>query len=190
MAEEIERRFLLAQAPNLPLAKKANIVQGYLNLDPARTVRIRVMDDEAYITVKGPKSFGAGKEFEYAIPLEDAREMLAMCGPYRTVEKSRIYLYPSSGETPWEIDIFEGKLGGDDPLVIVEKEFASRDTRVDFPAWLDGSVEITDNHDFSNAALAHADGATIKKLRDRILSGEEAHLVPQHLTEVPPDIKP
>ncbi len=188
MADEIERRFLLAQAPALPLAASKKIVQGYLNLDPARTVRVRIMDDEAFLTIKGPKSGGKGKEFEYPIPMEDAQEMLALCGD-RIIEKKRVCVYPSRDQKPFEIDIFEGKLGGPPPLVIVEREFPTSDMSMELTSWLEGAVEITDNHDFSNANMARADGEAILHLRDRILSGEDACLVPQHLTEVPPDIK-
>src|SRR5688572_17677369 len=144
MADEIERRFILPEVPNLPSAASQSILQGYLNFDPNRTVRIRIIDDHAFITVKGKRTGGAGKEFEYGIPLEDALQLMELCDPQQTIEKKRLSWHSAEDNHIWEIDIFGGKLGGPDGLVIAEVELPSISTPVANPSWLEGAVEITD----------------------------------------------
>ena len=51
---EIERKFLVTSDTfkNLAIAKN-RIVQGFLNTDPERTVRVRIIGGMAFLTVKG-----------------------------------------------------------------------------------------------------------------------------------------
>ena len=75
MGIEIERKFLVVgddwrQAPAVAYA------QGYLNRDKQRTVRVRVVEDSAWLTVKGASTGATRAEFEYPIPVADARQLL------------------------------------------------------------------------------------------------------------------
>ena len=79
MAIEIERKFLLKYFPNVDHETRVSITQGYLNLDKNKTVRVRVSGSSAFLTVKGLTQGASRKEFEYPIPLDDARDMLMMC---------------------------------------------------------------------------------------------------------------
>ncbi len=148
MAVEIERRFLVegrdwdsgAEAPS-------RIRQAYLALTPGAAVRIRIKDDKtAFLTIK---SAGAGverAEFEYAIPVDDAEELMAL----RTggiIEKRRHDVFV--GGAHWEVDVFGGELAG---LVIAEIELEDKDHCFDRPHWL--SKEVTDDVRYSNASLA------------------------------------
>ncbi len=144
MATETEHRFLLPAMPNLAGTPPTLIAQGYLSTDLKKTVRIRLTDLNAFITIKGPKINGKGEEFEYPVPIEDAPALLNMCGPENTLSKLRY------GWNSWEIDEFTGKHQG---LVIAELEVEDIDDPLIRPNWLDNAVNITDDFRFANAAL-------------------------------------
>lgn len=148
MAQEIEYRFLLAAMPDLPGTNPTPITQGYLSTDPDKTVRIRRIGGEAMITVKGRKIGAAAPEFEYGIPVDDAIEMLKLCGPDNTLDKDRYHFKAADGHI-WEVDRFKGRHEG---LVIAEIEIPSLKTSFEKPHWLDG-VEITTDTRFANAVL-------------------------------------
>ena len=106
MAVEIERKFLVKNDSfkKACFAKKT-IKQGYLNSNMNRTVRIRIIDDKAFMTVKG-KSNAAGTsrfEWEKEIAILDAEELLLLCEPTR-IEKTRFYV--KSEQHIFEIDVF------------------------------------------------------------------------------------
>ncbi len=102
MATEIERKFLV-RGNDWRQGRPLRISQGYLNRDKARTVRIRIAENRAYLTIKGPSQGASRPEYEYEIPRHDAEELMALCeGP--PLEKNR-YTVPHAGVT-WEIDEF------------------------------------------------------------------------------------
>ena len=75
MALEIERKFLvLDDSYKHEAFSKSHIQQGYICSERGRTVRIRIRDTHAYVTIKGPSVDGglARYEFEYEIPMDDA----------------------------------------------------------------------------------------------------------------------
>jgi adenylate cyclase len=119
MGIEIERKFLVAgDGWRAAATASTRFSQGYLSRDPARTVRVRIAGDAAFLTIKGATHGATRAEFEYAVPLADAQQMLAMCdGP--VVEKVR-HLCPHEGMT-WEVDEFLGANAG---LVLAEIELA------------------------------------------------------------------
>ena len=146
MGIEIERKFLVigedwkrGQTPQL-------LSQGYLNRDKQRTVRVRVAGDEAWLTIKGQSQGATRAEFEYAIPLADAQEMLALSDGPR-VEKYRWRL--PHGGLIWEVDEFLGENAG---LVVAEIELSSEDQTFDKPAWV--GEEVTDDPRYFNSGLA------------------------------------
>lgn len=144
MAKEIEHRFLLPSMPNLAGTVPTPIAQGYLSTDPSKIVRVRLIGEHGYLTIKGPRINGGGDEFEYPIPVEDAVSILKMCGPENTLSKLR-YAWNS-----WEIDQFTGQHQG---LVIAELEVENIDASFEKPDWLQNSVNITNDFRFANAAL-------------------------------------
>lgn len=162
MATETEHRFLLPAIPNLVGAIPTPIAQGYLSTDLNKVVRVRLMGEKAYLTIKGPKTNGAGDEFEYDIPVEDAVQILKICGPENTLSKLR-YEWNS-----WEIDVFTNNHQG---LVIAELEVADINTEFTKPDWLKNSVNITDDFRFANAALT-------KTTREELLSHIESVFKP------------
>jgi adenylate cyclase len=156
MPIETERRFLVQQIPGDLMKGYVRIRQGYLNLDPDRTVRVRVVrsDDNhlnpgicyARLTVKGPKnSKGSGSEYEYDIPTYQAEEMLNKMCVGCVIDKKR-YTGTVDGHTV-EVDVFGGQNEG---LVIAEVEHESGSFHPS-QDW----VEITDDPaTWSNASLA------------------------------------
>src|ERR1700740_1353296 len=103
MATEIERKFLVIGDEWRALSTRSLVIrQAYLSRSDATTVRIRVVDDaKAFLTIKSPQLGPARSEFEYSIPLQDARALVAL----RTgllIEKRR-HIVPR-GDLRWEID--------------------------------------------------------------------------------------
>jgi adenylate cyclase len=152
MATEIERKFLVAgEGWRSLVTKRIAIRQGYLSSNAKATVRVRSRDDrEAFITLKGAVSGMSRAEYEYEIPIEDARELLVMAEPH-VLEKHR-HLVPFSGLT-WEIDEFGGRHQG---LVIAEVELTREDQQVQLPGWI--GREVTDDNRYYNASLSRAEG--------------------------------
>lgn len=147
MPLEIERKFLVQgdEWREQAAASKA-IAQGYLRADSEASVRIRIVDgNKALLTVKTGKGVSRG-EFEYRIPLEDAREMMKACNG-DVIEKTRYTV--RHGGFDWEVDVYNGKLKG---LVVAEVELESEDDDPDLPGWL--GEEVTHDGRWSNAALA------------------------------------
>ena len=147
MGIEIERKFLVrGDGWREAATSRTRFSQGYLSRDPARTVRVRIAGDAAFLTIKGATQGATRAEFEYAIPLADAQQLLAMCdGP--VVEKVR-YLCPHEGMT-WEVDEFLGTNAG---LVLAEIELDAEGQAFAHPAWL--GAEVTGDARYVNANLA------------------------------------
>ena len=145
MAMEIERKFLVT-ADDWRSADGVLYRQGYLNRDKSRTVRVRIAGDEAFLTIKGKTSGISRSEFEYAIPVSEAQDLLALCDG-ALVEKIRRKI-PFAGLI-WEVDEFLGANAG---LVVVEVELASVDQVFDKPAWV--GEEVSDDPRYFNASLS------------------------------------
>lgn len=147
MGIEIERKFLVANDSWRAQAQQATrFCQGYLSRDPVRTVRVRIAGDEALLTIKGATTGATRAEFEYPVPVDDARQLLGLCdGP--VVEKVR-HLCEVDGMT-WEVDEFLGANAG---LVVAEIELASESQPFSRPAWL--GAEVTGDGRYVNANLA------------------------------------
>ncbi|MDR7334502.1 CYTH domain-containing protein [Roseateles asaccharophilus] len=147
MGIEIERKFLVAgEGWRAQASSQTRFSQGYLSRDPARTVRVRVAGERAFLTIKGATTGATRAEFEYAIPVADAQQLLAMAdGP--VVEKVR-HLCTVGGMT-WEVDEFLGANAG---LVVAEIELQSEDQVFMHPDWL--GDEVTGDARYVNANLA------------------------------------
>jgi CYTH domain-containing protein len=147
MALEIERRFLVSSdAWRAGVDRSTGITQGYLAITEYSVIRVRVRDDDAYVTIKSRDAGLAREEFEYSIPMDDARSLLNLCGP-RVLEKIR-HEVTYAGYC-WEVDEYSAPF---ENLVIAEVELQSEADDPPRPAWI--GEEITHNGSFSNAALA------------------------------------
>jgi adenylate cyclase len=110
MAREIERKFLVTADSYRELAQGTHYRQGYLNSQKERVVRIRTIDDQGFITVKGITKGATRLEYEYEISVSDANEMLNELCEQPIIEKHR-YKIPMDGFV-WEIDEFHGENEG------------------------------------------------------------------------------
>lgn len=147
MAREIERKFLVKNDSWKMGCQGIACRQGYLVKDAAITVRVRVLGDHGYLTVKGKTEGIARDEFEYAVPREDAEAMLAsMCGQ-RIVEKIRYHV--EIGGFRWDVDEFLGENAG---LVLAEVELDSEDQEPAVPDWI--GPEVSGDVRYYNAYLA------------------------------------
>lgn len=135
MAQEIERKFLVSNADWRGLAEGKLFRQGYLTGSAENAVRVRLADDRAWLTIKGPTVGLTRPEFEYQIPAADARQMLDDLCRGTTIEKHR-YRIEYAGLT-WEVDEFHGLNEG---LVIAEVELANEGQEVEIPDWVGEEV--------------------------------------------------
>ena len=144
---EIERRFLLADDSWKALAGAPRLMsQGYLSVEKECTIRVRIVGNRAWLTLKGYISDVSRSEFEYEIPLSDAQTMLDTLCPFR-LEKNR-YEIKHEGFL-FEIDEY---FGDNAPLVVAELELPSEHTPFPRPSWL--GEEITANGRYTNAYLS------------------------------------
>ena len=148
MAQEIERKFLVeSNGWRAGADGGSRLVQAYVMLTAGRSLRVRISGDgKARLTLKLGDGSLVREEFEYEIPLADAREMIGRrLG--NVIEKTRYRV--SFGGFVWEVDVFEGSLAG---LVVAEVEMASSADRPRLPDWL--GREVTDAPQFGNRTLA------------------------------------
>jgi adenylate cyclase len=143
MATEIERKFLVDGTQWREPDSGSVFSQGYLSTVKERTVRVRVIGDRGYIAVKGITVDATRTEYEYEIPVDDARFMLAELCEQPIIDKIR-YLVEWEGFT-WEVDEFRGANAG---LVVAEVDL---EQEVSFPPWI--GEEVTDDPRYFNSNL-------------------------------------
>lgn len=135
MAREIERKFLLCGEGWRRLAtRQRRMSQAYIASGERLSVRVRICGEEAWLNIKSGGLTAARDEFEYAIPVADARALLARA-PGPVIEKTRHYV-PFEG-FEWEIDEFLGANGG---LVVAEIELDDERQPFPRPSWVGREV--------------------------------------------------
>ena len=148
MPLEIERKFLLNHEKWNTLPKPEGTVyrQGYLLNDKNKTIRVRISDTNAFITIKGKTTGATRSEFEYAIPLADAKQLLDNLSDSE-VSKTRYNIYYK--DKLWEVDVFHGENEG---LIVAEIELTSEDEPFERPGWV--TTEVTGDPKYYNANLS------------------------------------
>ncbi|MEI6866115.1 CYTH domain-containing protein [Flavicella sp.] len=149
MSIEIERKFLVTNNTFiLNSHKKQFIKQGFLNSNKDRTVRIRVLDHQGYITVKGisNKSGTTRFEWEKEISVQEAESLLLLT-EQEPIEKFR-YLVKNNNLV-FEVDIFEGSNKG---LIIAEIELSNENQKFNKPEWI--GAEVTGDIKYYNSSLS------------------------------------
>lgn len=135
MKVEIERKFLLASDAWRQLVQRSEYIRdGLIAVSDGRKTRVRIIDDRATLTVKSKRVDGGRCEFEYAIPLADAEVILACCSG-DAVSKRRHYV--PFGGLVWEIDEYDGLLGG---VLLAEVELTAMDQSFEMPPWIGQEV--------------------------------------------------
>ena len=148
MAFEIERKYLVAD-PSIvdrTVLPPSAMRQAYLSTG-AVSVRVRIANGRARLTVKGPTHGIRRAEFEYEIPLGDAEEMMKSLRQGEVIEKTRYER--AEGGLVWEIDVFGG---ANAPLMVAEVELDDEDAEVTKPTWV--GEEVSGDPRFGNASLA------------------------------------
>lgn len=146
MAKEIERKFLV-EGDFMPyVTSSSHIEQGYVARSEELTLRIRTRDNKGFLTIKGRSNAASMSrdEWEYEIPVEEARELLRFSRG--TIEKTR-YLVPAGRHT-FEVDYFYGANEG---LVVAEVELTDENEPFERPAWL--GREVTGDRRYYNSQL-------------------------------------
>lgn len=135
MAQEIERKFRVMGEFRHLAHKSIHMVQGYI-ASGRRTVRVRISDDKAWLTIKGPSTNGGLTRYEWEreISLKEALELIQL-SEGATIEKRR-HIVEYEGHT-FEVDEFEGENAG---LIIAEVELQSEDEEFEHPEWLGREV--------------------------------------------------
>jgi len=137
LQKEIERKFLVTGDGWRGRAPGILFRQGYMARTQDRVVRVRVAGDKGFLTIKirsADRSL-TRTEFEYAIPVEEARAMLDALSPGEVIEKYR-HTFEQCGSV-WEVDEF---LGANQGLIIAEIELKSEDQCFVRPDWLGEEV--------------------------------------------------
>ncbi len=145
MGVEIERKFLVKGDFKKEACKAYHIVQGYVCLAPGKSVRVRIRDNEGFITIKGQRTGITRFEWEEPIPLEDAKQLLRLCDG-KVIDKTRHLV--KAGAHTFEVDEFHGDNEG---LVVAEVELKSEDEAFERPEWL--GEEVSGDIRFRNAEL-------------------------------------
>lgn len=148
MPFEIERKYLVQGNFQDDSSESFHIRQGYLSGEDSPSVRIRIRDDKAFITVKGKKSGITGYEWEKEIGLEEAKELLLLCRNI-IIEKRR-YLVPWK-DLLIEVDKFEGLNRG---LIVAEIEMVKEmELKAEhLPPWI--GEEVSYDPRYQNSSLS------------------------------------
>lgn len=147
MGKEIERKFLV-KGEFIHLAiKEIKILQSYMSIDTDKTIRLRIADDKAFISIKsGVRNNSIIRdEWEIPVPVSEALDMMKICLPGKII-KTR-YLVPF-GRHVYEVDVFHDKNEG---LIIAELELLSEAEQFEKPEWL--GEEVTGKPEYYNANL-------------------------------------
>lgn len=150
MNQEIERKYLVTSDCYKEMAvARYHIRQGYISREKTGTVRVRITNDKAYLTIKGKPAAGhfARYEWEKEILVKEAEELMKLCQG-TIIDKTR-WIVPAMEEgLKWEVDEFHGKHEG---LVVAEIELASEEQIVALPAFI--GKDVTDDPQYYNANM-------------------------------------
>jgi CYTH domain-containing protein len=154
MGVEIERKFLVrSDAWREASSRAVEMVQGYVCVEAHVTVRVRVAGDQGWLTLKGRSVEGkCGRpEYEYQVPVEEARELLERFARHGHVRKIRHYVevLDRAGKRIWEVDEFLDKNAG---LILAEVELSKEGEEVILPDWV--GDEVTADRRYQSGYLA------------------------------------
>ena len=147
---EIERKFLVTATDFISESTaQFRIVQGYLNSNPERTVRVRIKGNKGFLTIKGKGNESGMSRFEWEkeITISEAEALLPLCEK-GAIDKVR-YEVPMGNHT-YEVDVFAGENEG---LIVAEIELQSETESFEKPNWL--GEEVTSDERYYNAYLSN-----------------------------------
>lgn len=147
MGQEIERKYLVDRNKWQQIDKPTGQLyrQGYLLTDPIKTIRVRQTPEKGFLTIKGLSIGATRPEYEYEIPLDEAKELL---DNFSISELSKFRYKLIVDNKIWEVDEF---LGDNSGLIVAEIELTSEDENFSIPAWVDR--EVTGQEKYYNSNL-------------------------------------
>jgi len=160
MEKEIERKFLVNREKWEKIEKPAGcfLRQGYILTDPNKTIRVRCNNEKGFLAIKGLTIGATRSEFEYEIPIKDAKEIL---GLFAISEISKIrYNIVYKGKL-WEVDEFDGENQG---LIVAEIELSKEDEKFDLPKWVGNEVTGDARYYNSNLSVVPLKNQTEKEI--------------------------
>ena len=146
---EIERKFLVtSDAYQQEAASSIRIAQGFLSTDPQRTVRVRIMGNQGFLTVKGASNASGTSRFEWEteISAAEATDLIDLC---KDVILEKVRFMVPLGDHVFEVDEFLGENKG---LVVAEVELEHEDEFFERPSWL--GEEVTGQKEYYNSQLS------------------------------------
>ena len=147
---EIERKYLVTSDSYKQMAvARYHICQGYISREKTGTVRIRITDDKAYLTIKGKPAVGhfARYEWEKEIDVQEAKELMQLCQG-TIIDKTRWIVPAAEDGLKWEVDEFHGKHEG---LTLAEIELTSEEQEVEKPDFV--GEDVTSDPRYYNANM-------------------------------------
>lgn len=147
---EIERKYLVTSNSYKQMAvARYHICQGYISREKTGTVRIRITDDKAYLTIKGKPAAGhfARYEWEKEIDVQEAKELMQLCQG-TIIDKTRWIVPAAEDGLKWEVDEFHGKHAG---LTLAEIELTSEEQEVEKPDFV--GEDVTSDPRYYNANM-------------------------------------
>lgn len=146
MGIEIERKFLVKSDGWKSLGERMFYQQGYLLIDKSKTIRVRTIEAKGFITIKGLSTGISRSEFEYIIPVDEAKFMLKNFCEKPLIEKYRTKI--KINDVVWEVDEFIGENTG---LIIAEVELNDESQKFNLPDWI--GEEVSGNPIYNNSSL-------------------------------------
>jgi len=147
MAIEIERKYLLKNDGWRAIAGEGTeYIQGYLLGSKLASVRVRIEGNQAYLNIKSSTLGIRRQEYEYSVPVNEAREMLETLCEKPLIKKKRYHI--TIGEDTWEIDEFDDENAG---LIVAEIELSNENIQPELPDWV--GKEVSDDHKYYNVSL-------------------------------------
>lgn len=147
MAKEIEHKFLVKGDQYKSLVTPTLYRQGYIPTQNGMTVRVRIAGEKGFLTLKDKTVGMSRNEFEYEIPVLEAKQMLDTMCDKPQIEKYR-YVIPAEQGLKWEVDEFLGDNAG---LVVAEIEVPTEDMKFLLPEWI--GKEVTGDKKYNNSQL-------------------------------------
>ena len=147
---EIERKYLVTSDSYKQMAvARYHICQGYISREKTGTVRIRITDDKAYLTIKGKPAAGhfARYEWEKEIDVQEAKELMQLCQG-SIIDKTRWIIPAAEDGLKWEVDEFHGKHAG---LTLAEIELTNEEQEVEKPDFV--GEDVTSDPRYYNANM-------------------------------------
>jgi len=148
MKKEIERKFIVLDSSYKQLGEYEHCIQGYISSINEPLVRIRIIGNKSFITLKSDINGITRLEYEYKIPNNDAKDLLNIYCKKKIIEKNRYKIHYKS--TLWEIDEF---LGNNKGLVVAEVELNNEDDLFEKPSWI--GQEVSTDKKYYNYNLSH-----------------------------------